>query len=52
MTSCHRDPLLLYEPQHEETYKQIQHKPSCTSTEDGEKLEIFDLESRGIVLSV
>ena len=31
---------------------QVPHKPDCTTTEDGESLEISDLESRGIVLSV
>ena len=31
---------------------QVRHKPRCTSTEDGSRLEILDLESRGIVLSV
>ena len=31
---------------------QVRHKPGCTATEDGYKLEIMDLESRGIVLSV
>ena len=29
---------------------QFCHKPGCTATEDGEKLEIFDLGSKGIVL--
>ena len=33
-------------------FEQVQHKPGCTATEDGQKLEIPDLESRGIVLSV
>ena len=31
---------------------QVRHKPGCTATEDGLKLEILDLGSRGIVLSV
>ena len=31
---------------------QVQHKPGCTVTEDGWWLQILDLESRGIVLSV
>ena len=31
---------------------QVQHKLDCTATEDGERLEISDLSSRGIVLSV
>ena len=26
----------------------VQHKPGCTATEDGKRLEILDLESRGI----
>ena len=30
---------------------QVRHKPGCTVTEDGYRLEISDLESRGIVLS-
>ena len=29
---------------------QVRHKPACTATEDGWRLEISDLESRGIVL--
>ena len=31
---------------------QVRHKPACTATEDGYRLEISDLESRGIVLSM
>ena len=31
---------------------QVQHKPTCTVTEAGHKLEISDLRRRGIVLSV
>ena len=31
---------------------QVPHKPGCTATEDGLRLEISDLKSRGIVLSV
>ena len=30
---------------------QVRHKPGCTTTEDGYRLESSDLESRGIVLS-
>ena len=30
----------------------VRHKPGCTATEDGFRLEISDLGSRGIVLSV
>ena len=31
---------------------QVQHKPTCTATENGWRLEIWDLDSRGIVLSM
>ena len=30
----------------------VRHKPGCTVTEDGLRLEILDLESKGIVLSI
>ena len=30
----------------------VRHKPGCTATEDGKRLEISDLGSRGIVVSV
>ena len=30
----------------------VRHKPGCTATEDGYRLEISDLGSRGIVVSV
>ena len=44
------------EPMHEKTNNlasdQVRHKPGCTVTVDGSRLEILDLESRGIVLSV
>ena len=30
----------------------VPHKPGCTATEDGKRLEISDVGSRGIVLSV
>ena len=33
-------------------FDQVLHKPGCTTTEDALRLEISDLESRGIVLSV
>ena len=33
------------------TSDQVRHKPGCTVTEDGYRLEILDLESRGTVLS-
>ena len=32
--------------------EQVRHKLGCTATEDGQRLEFLDLESRGIVLSV
>ena len=38
---------LFYEPVREKT-----NKPACTVLEDGKRLEILDLESRGIVLSM
>ena len=28
----------------------VRHKPVCTAKEDGYRLEILDLESRGVVL--
>ena len=31
---------------------QVQHKPGCTTTEHGERLEISVLDSIGIVLSL
>ena len=44
----------LFEPRHEKTNvlvsDQVRHKPGCTATEDSQRLEISDLESRGIVL--
>ena len=30
----------------------VRHKPGCTATEDGYRLEISDLDRRGIALSV
>ena len=43
-----------YEPRHEKTNvlvcDLVSHKPGCTDTEDGYRLEILDLESRGIAL--
>ena len=30
----------------------VSHKPDCIAIEDGYRLEILELESRGIVLSV
>ena len=31
-------------------YNQVRHKPCCTATVDGYRLEILDLGGRGIVL--
>ena len=49
-------PVFLFEPRHEKTNnvvsKHVQHQLVCTITEDGYKLEILDLESRGIILSM
>ena len=48
--------LYRYEPHHEKTnilvFDMVQHKPGCTATEDGNRLEISYLGRRGIVLSV
>ena len=33
-------------------FNQVQHKPGCTLTEDGQRLEILDLDRRGIVLDM
>ena len=43
--------MVRYEPRHGKTNNVVS-KPSCTSREDGKKLEILDLERRGIVLWV
>ena len=43
---------LRYEKTNNVVSEQVQHKPSCTSSEDGYRLEILDLESGGIVLSI
>ena len=44
------------EPRCEKTglrgFDKVRHKPGCTATEDGWRLGISDLGSRGIVLSV
>ena len=31
---------------------QVRHKPGCTATEDGKRLDILYIDSRGIVLSM
>ena len=33
-------------------FRKVRHETSCTSIEDGWRLEILDLERRGIVLTV
>ena len=47
---------VTYEPRHGKTNvlvsDLVRHKPGCTATEDGQRLEISDLERRGIVLSM
>ena len=47
---------LIFEPVREKTNNlgsdQARYKPGCTASEDGYRLEILDLESRGIVLLV
>ena len=44
--------VLTYEPRHEKTNvlvsNLVRHKPGCTATEDGYRLEISDLERREI----
>ena len=53
-----RDPVTVQsnEPVREKTNnlgsEQVQHKPACIVTEDDLRLEIMDLERKGIVLSV
>ena len=46
----------IFEPHHDKTNnvvsQHIRHKSSSTSTEDGQKLKILDLEGGGIVLSM
>ena len=47
---------MTFVPHHEKTNilvsDLVRHKPDCKTTEDGERLEISDLESRGIILSM
>ena len=47
---------VVIEPHHEKTNvlvsNLVRHKPGCTATEDGQRLEISDLKSRGIILSM
>ena len=42
----------IYEPRHEKTNilvsNLVRHKPGCAATEGGLRLEILDLESRGL----
>ena len=55
MSICHLQLLFYYEPPRGKTNnvvsEQVRHKPTCTSTEKSEKLEILDLSRRRIVLS-
>ena len=48
--------LSVNEPCHEKTNvlvsDLVRHNPGCAATEDGERLEILNLGSRGIVLSM
>ena len=48
--------MVSFEPPHAKTNsvvsEQVRHKLSCTSTEDGYKLDISDLRRRGILLLV
>ena len=45
----------LYEPRHEKhvcgVCDQVRHKPACAATEARKRLEISDIETRGIILS-
>ena len=54
--SIYTDTVSTYEPRHEKTNVLVsdlgRHKAGCTATEDGKTLEISDLESRGITLSM
>ena len=54
--ACNSKLQKTFEPRHEKTsilvFDLVQHKPGCTATEDGQRLEILDLESRGITLSM
>ena len=47
---------ITFEPHHEKTNilvsDLVRHKPGCTAIEDGQRLGISDLGSRGIVLSM
>ena len=51
----HNRTATQFEPRHEKAIlvsELVRHKPSCTSTDDDWRLEILDIESRGIVLSM
>ena len=53
-SSSYADLRRAFEPRHEKTNcvvsEQVRHKPVCAVTEDAWRLEILDLESRGIKL--
>ena len=46
---------ISFEPRHKKTNVLVsdpaRHKPGCTATEDSQRLEISDLESRGILVA-
>ena len=50
------DAETIFEPRREKTNVLVsdlfRHKPRCKATEDSLRLEVSDLESRGIVLSM
>ena len=49
VTAAVANEMTLVEPHHEKTKtvvpEQVRHKPNCTVTEDGKRLEILDLEN-------
>ena len=55
VTRIHSWNITIYEPQHEKTNNvvsdQVWHKPRCTATGDGWRIEILYLVKKGIVLS-
>ena len=55
-TNTHLNWSTVFLPRYEKTVfgvsDQVRHKPGCTATEDGKRLESLDLGRREIVLSV
>ena len=55
--NIHRDTKLPYEPRHKKKKTvfgfcdQVRHKPACAAREARQRLEISDIETRGIILS-